>query len=108
MMGISRPYCSKLETGDKRIHIRHLADWCSAMHVPPMIVLDKWARSKYSKEIVTERMKEYKRTIEEMIEFGFYSELNNVMEVFARMVNAEKLAREKTGERQRKQIKLEF
>lgn len=108
MMGISRPYCSKLETGGKRIHIRHLADWCAVMHVSPMIVLDKWARSKYSKEIVTERMKEYKRTIEEMIEFGFYSELDNVMEVFAQMVNAEKLVREKTAERQRKQIKLEF
>ncbi len=78
------------------------------MHVSPMIVLDKWARCKYSKEIVTARMKEYKRTIEEMIECGFYSELDNVMEVFAQMVNAEKLAREKTAERQRKQIKLEF
>ncbi len=108
MMGISRPYCSKLETGGKRIHMKHLADWCAAMHVSPMIVLEKWARSKYAKEIVKERMKEYNRTIEEMIEFGFYSELDNVMEVFAQMVNVEKLARKKTTEKQRKQIKLKF
>jgi transcriptional regulator with XRE-family HTH domain len=108
MMGISRPYCSKLETGGKRIHINHLADWCAAMHISPMTVLEKWARSKYAKEIVKERMKEYKRTIEEMIEFGFYSELDTVMEVFAQMVKIEKSARKKTAERQRKQIKLEF
>lgn len=58
--------------------------------------------------LVNWRMKEYKRTIEEMVELGFYSELDNVMEVFAQMVKIEKLARRKTAERQKKQIKFEF
>jgi len=108
MMGISGPYYCKLERSDRRIHIRHLADWCAAMHVSPMVVLEKWARSKYAKEIDKERIREYRRTIEEMIEFGFHSELDNVMEVFAQMVNIEKMVRKKTTELQRKQIKLKF
>ena len=69
MMGISGPYYSKLERNDRRIHMRHLADWCAAMNVSPMVVLEKWSRSKYAKEIDKERIKEYRRTIEEMIEF---------------------------------------
>ena len=108
MMGISGPYCSKLERSDRRIHIRHLADWCAAMHVSPMVLLEKWARSKYAKEIVKARIKEYQRIIEGMIEFGFYSELDNVMEIFAQMVNTEKLARKKATERRGKQIKLKL
>lgn len=108
MMGISGPYCSKLERSDRRIHIRHVADWCAAMHISPMVLFEKWARSKYAKEIVKARIKEYQRIIEEMIEFGFYSELDNVMEIFAQMVNIEKVARKKATERRSRQIKLKL
>ena len=108
MMGISGPYYSKLERSDRRIHMRHLAHWCTAMHVSPVVVLEKWARSKYAKKIDKKRIKEYHRTIEEMIELGFHSELDNMMEVFARMVNIEKLSRKKATEIRSKQIKLEF
>jgi len=108
MMGISGPYYSKLERSDRRIHIRHLADWCAAMHISPMVVLEKWARSKYAKKIDKKRIREHQRTIEEMVELGFHSELDNVMEVFAQMVNTEKLARKKATEIRGKQRKLEF
>ncbi len=108
MMGISRSYYSKLERSGRRIHIGHLADWCAAMRVSPMLILKKWAQSKYGKEIDKGRINEYRRIIEEMIKFGLYSELAYMMEVSAQMVNMEKLARKKGAERQRKQIKLEF
>lgn len=108
MMGISRSYYSKLERSGRRIRIGHLADWCAAMQVSPMFILKKWAQSKYGREIDKRRINEYRRIIEEMIKFGFYSELAYMMEVSAQMVNIEKLARKKAAERQRKQIKLEF
>ncbi|NIS60500.1 MAG: helix-turn-helix domain-containing protein [Proteobacteria bacterium] len=108
MMGISPSYYSKLERSGRRIRIGHLADWCAAMQVSPMFILKKWGQSKYGREIDKRRMSEYRRVIEEMITFGFYSELAYMMEVSAQMVNIEKLARKKASERQRKQIKLEF
>ena len=108
MMGISRSYYSKLERSGRRIHIGHLADWCAAMQVSPMFIVTKWAQSKYGKEIDKGRINEYRRIIEEMITFGFYSELAYMMEVSAQMVNIEKLSRKKAAEKQRKQIKLEF
>ena len=108
VMGISRSYYSKLERSGRRIRIGHLADWCAAMGVSPMFILKKWAQSKSGKEIDKDRMNEYRRIMEEMIKFGFYSELDYMMEVSAQMVNMEKLARKKATERQRKQIKLKF
>ncbi len=108
VMGISRSYYSKLERSGRRIRIGHLADWCAAMGVSPMFILKKWAQSESGKEIDKGRMNEYRRIIEEMIKFGFYSELNYMMEVSAQMVKMEKAARKKATERQRKQIKLKF
>jgi transcriptional regulator with XRE-family HTH domain len=108
MMGISRSYYSKLERSGRRIRIGHLADWCAAMRVSPKFILKKWAQSEYGKEFDKGKINEYHRIIEEMIKFGFYSELAYMMEVSAQMVNFEKLARKKAVERQRKQIKLKF
>ena len=108
MMGISGSYYSKLERSGRRIRIGHVADWCAAMQVSPMFVLKKWAQSQYGKEIDKGRINEYHRIIEEMITFGFYSELGYMMDVSAHMVNSEKAARKKSAERQTKQIKLEF
>lgn len=106
LMGISRPYMSQLESGNRHIYWDLWIAWCAALRISPTYIIDQWARTGAFDELDQERMKQCHKVIDEMGKYGLHIELDNLMGYFQALIDAEKETRRR--ERQKKEFKSWF
>jgi len=105
-IGKSRTAVILYENGQRAIHWGTFIKLCSAIRVSPGFILERWMESDSFDVLDEERRKEYHDVIDEMIKYGFSSELDNLLIYFRGLISKEKEMRER--ERFREKIQKEY
>ena len=93
--GRSKSSIGHYENGIRPIHFGTFVKLCSAIPVSPAYVWDRWMESDSFDVLDEYRRKEYHDLIDNMIEYGFSRELDNLLFYFRGLIDREKEIRER-------------
>ena len=94
------------EAGKRPIHFSKFIRFCSALRVSPGYILETWMSQRSFRLLDEQRRKEYHKTVDDMIEYGFSRDLDTLFVYFRGLIEKEKETRERV--KRREQIQKEY